>query len=359
MVPIYRAEQDGEGTYQKNKDVFRSVQRVLKRKYSLIMFGEGYTDDVFIRSLKPVKKGPARIGFNTMEASNWELDIKVQPIGINYSDPNVVGSDVLLSCGEIIHLKDYKELYEENPAKAILQLTKEIEKGMQANITYIKDKKLADFLEHLLMLSRKGMNVWCYDKKLSLESRFKYSKALANRINAEFKEDDQWANLKEKTQQYFEKLRKNDIHENEVYRYSTSQKKPNIARTLFFTLCWPIMLVGVIHNIIPYLFVKKFVEKKFRRRVFWSGVKTVMGMIVMGLFHLPLIFLFYHYVYPSYWLGFAYYWAVPVITGTIAYEYIRLFKASMKFKKQPDQKLAELAKEREELLGHLKKMEII
>ena len=71
MFPIYR-DIDGENTKEKNENVFRKCYRILKYGRSLLIFSEGFTDDVFIRRLKPVKKGAVRIGFGALEDMNWE-----------------------------------------------------------------------------------------------------------------------------------------------------------------------------------------------------------------------------------------------------------------------------------------------
>ena len=75
MLPIYR-QHDGEDTKAKNDETFTKCTRVLSFGRNLLIFGEGFTDDVFVRRLKPVKKGAARIGFGTLEAMNWEKDRK-------------------------------------------------------------------------------------------------------------------------------------------------------------------------------------------------------------------------------------------------------------------------------------------
>jgi len=65
MLPIYR-QHDGEDTKKKNEEVFERCSTILKKGKNLLIFGEGFTDDVFIRRLKPVKKGAVRIGFLTL-----------------------------------------------------------------------------------------------------------------------------------------------------------------------------------------------------------------------------------------------------------------------------------------------------
>jgi glycerol-3-phosphate O-acyltransferase/dihydroxyacetone phosphate acyltransferase len=360
MVPIYRAEQDGAGTYDKNQNVFKAIQRVLKKKHCLILFGEGYTDDVFIRSLKPMKKGAPRIGFSTMVNTNWELDIKVQPIGVNYANPNVFRSDCLMSCGEIIHLKDYKEIYDENPNKAITQLMKDIGKGIQENITYIQDKSKSDFHEHLMMLTRKGMNHDHFDNKYSLEDRFNYSRSLANRMNQEYSEEaTDWSELEEIVEAYFKELKIKKVEDKHVHEFSKKGNKKKLAlRWLQLFIVFPVFLVGLIHNVIPYLITKKLVEKMFRRKVFWGGVKMVLGGLVWLLCCLPIIWLFQAYIYPSTALAWAYFFSVPATTFIIAYWWKKLFSDTIKFNNHSNDDLLLLSKKRTEVMQKVQDMKI-
>ena len=360
MVPIYRTEQDGNDSAEKNKDVFVKVRQVLKNKKSLILFAEGYTDNTFIRSLKTIKKGPARIGFGTMESSNWELDIKVQAIGLNYTDPSAFRSDVVVSMGELIYLKDYKALYQENPNKAITELTKTIAKSMQDQLTYIEDKTLADFLEHILILSRKGMNNDHFDKKELLLNRYEYSKKTATYINENYDESDsKWATLKADCLSYFNAQKKQKINEEWVYQYATNSR-PNFALSLLLIiLTLPITLLGIIHAAIPYLVVKKFIDNTFKRAVFRSGVKLMLGPVITLIYNIPFIFLFYDYIYPSYWLGISYIVIVPAYAGLFAYIIIRRIKEHYAYRLANKNSLAEFAKTRAKLIEKIKDLKLI
>ena len=171
MVPIFRAAEDGADSHKKNVDTFKYLRKVLLRKKSLVLFGEGYTDNVFIRSLKPIKKGPARTGLDTMNECDWSPDIKVQTISLNYSHPKHFRSDVVIAFGDCISLKDYKEDFEKSRGHAITKLTKAIEKSMQNELIYVKEKELAPFVENILILSRKGMNHYHHTEKTPLLDR--------------------------------------------------------------------------------------------------------------------------------------------------------------------------------------------
>ena len=358
MVPIFRKAEDGADSHEKNKDSFRYLRRVLMRKKSLILFGEGYTDDKFIRSLKPLKKGPARIGFDTMMECDWKADIKVQTIGLNYSHPKYFRSDVLLSFGDVIHLQDYKELYDQNPNSAITQLTRDLQNSLQEQITYVEDKTLEPFVENITVLTRKGMNHFHHEKGISLEERYHYSQNTANRINEEFNKSEELQSLKTKIDTYFKTLKSKKIDDNWVNRYSIKKSKNWTKEKLLFWLGTPAYLFGILHQFLPHLIVKRFVEKSFRRDVFWSGVKLLVGATISTLYNLPFIYLFYTYIYPNGWLAVLYFLTVPVFSGVYTYTQVHKYTDLRKFSKVKIDDLKVLSAERDHLLASIQALKL-
>ena len=123
---------------------------------------------------------------------------------------------------------------------------------------------------------------------------------------------------------YFSLLRKLRMNENYVFELSQHHKLNRTKELLSLILLAPFAILGLIHCGLPYFLIKRFVEKSFKRRVFWGSVKLILGMIVMGLINIPAIFLFYNCVYPSYLLGFLYY-ALIGFFGLAAYKWWKNF----------------------------------
>jgi hypothetical protein len=288
LLPIFRRAENGADSTEKNKAVFKKVYDVLDSKRSIMIFGEGYTDDVFVRSLKTLKKGPARMAFGKMEIENWDMDLKIVASGINYVDPNEFRSDVLVANSEPIFVKDYKDLYLENQAVAINTLTNDIQKTLQNQLTYLEEPTLTPFLDHIQSITKKGMAHKQASRKLALEDRWNYSKKTANTINSEYSEDKpEWKNLKLKLEGYFTKLKSNQLDDNWIKEYSETGKLNTTKEWLFLIFGLPFFLMGLLHNYLPYTFIKRFVEKSFKRRVFWSGVIFLMGFLIFFLVKLP------------------------------------------------------------------------
>lgn len=323
MLPIYR-QHDGGDTKEKNNKSFKQASRVLKGGRNLLIFGEGFTDDVFIRRLKPIKKGAAKIGFQTLEELNWKKKIYVAAVGNNYSRPNLMRSDILVSTSDKFCLNDYREMYEENPSKAITQVTRRVEKLMQEQITHIEDKNNSDFHEQMMEITRKGMSPVSFDPSLRLEDRWRYSQKLAYWLNEQNLETNKEVKqLKEDTENYFRLLKRMKLEDKYVFWKMTSTGSRLKELLLLFVLA-PFAFLGMIHQGPWYLLVKRFVEKSFRRKVFWGSVKLVMGKILMGLLNIPYIFIFYYFVFPSWWIAILYYLATGIF-GLAAYMWFRNF----------------------------------
>lgn len=324
MLPIYR-QQDGVDTKDENDKVFEKCTKILSFGRNLLIFGEGFTDDVFIRRLKPLKKGAIRIGFNTLESLNWKKKIYIAAVGCNYSDPNQMRSDILVSTSDRFCLNDYKEQYIENPNKTIAEVTKRVESLMQEQITHVKDKNWLNFHENIMKLTRKGMNANHSDTSIPLKNRWKYSQSLAHWLN---KQDDASLEtlqpLKSEMERYFSLLKKLRINENYVHEISMHHKISRVKELLLMIILFPFAILGLIHCGLPYIIVKRFTEKSFKRRVFWGSVKLLLGMITIGFLNIPVIFLFYNLIYPSYWLGILYYLMIGLF-GLAAYVWFKNF----------------------------------
>lgn len=81
MLPIYR-QHDGVDTKDANQKVFAKCNKVLSFGRNLLIFGEGFTDDEFIRRLKPIKGSCQnwfrRSGINELEEKGIHCCCRMQ-----------------------------------------------------------------------------------------------------------------------------------------------------------------------------------------------------------------------------------------------------------------------------------------
>jgi hypothetical protein len=362
MLPIYR-QHDGEDTKQKNDETFQKCTKVLKGNRNLLIFGEGFTDDIFIRRLKPLKKGAARIGFGTLEALEWKEQIFMAAVGVNYGDPNFLGSDLVISNSESICLNDYREIYEANPSKAINEVTKRIEKMLQAQLTHVENLNWVFFHEHISRLLRNGLHPIDPDLTIPLEQRWENSRKLAAWINAQkLDENPELVQLKENLDAYFNDLKKQKISDKLMRHLVEKKKRMNITEWFYFLLCWPFVLLGFIHTSIPYIFIKRFTEKTFKRKVFWSSVKMMLGVVSIGIWNIPIVLLMHYWLIKpqctwnpnSAWIISVFYYFIIPIFGLITYKYLQKWKEIKGINKLRNKKHTYLLAKRLSLLKALK-----
>jgi 1-acyl-sn-glycerol-3-phosphate acyltransferase len=127
MLPIYR-KRDGIKAVAKNHEIMEKCYELIKEgRHPVAMFPEGNHNMKY--GLRPLQKGIARLAFNTLEKYP-DLDLKIIPIGVNYSDPTYFRANVLVKKGAPIYIKPFYDKYLENKAEGTKQLLEELKKEM-------------------------------------------------------------------------------------------------------------------------------------------------------------------------------------------------------------------------------------
>lgn len=361
MLPIYR-QHDGEDTKAKNSDSFKDVNNHLRKGNNILIFGEGFTDDIPIRSLKPVKKGAIRMGFQALESLDWSVKIHVSALGVSYSDRNTIGSEFVVVNGDKICLNDYKEAYLQSKAKVVNELTKRIEREMQECIIYVRDKHWFSLHENIMRITRKGFNNESHDENVPLETRFRYAQNLATWVNSHDVEDEALNALKKDLDGYFALIKRMKIEDSYVYSASKKEKLNTAADLAWLILFSPLALFGAINGFIPYIAAKKLTEKIMRRKVFWGSVKMMLGKLFGSLFVIPIACILASYLFPYYWPAYSsvlfvivYFLIVPEF-WRLSYEYGRIFKRWQTKRVVQKADLSKFVDKRTELEEHIRKV---
>ncbi|MEY4991802.1 MAG: hypothetical protein RI948_675 [Bacteroidota bacterium] len=355
MLPIYR-QQDGGNSQEKNKKVFKKATETLARNRNLLIFGEGITDDIFERRLKPIKKGAIRIGFTALEDLDWKVEIRVQGLGLNYTNPGILRGDVLLAAAEPILLNDYKAAYLENPSKVISELNRELEQRMQAQITHVKADEHVVLHEQIMMLNRKGMHVSCYDPNISLEERWLYAQKLAAYLNTlDSNAAERLATVKEQINGYLSTLQQTGLTEAELYWFAI-QKNWRLLTFLKMLVQLPLFLIGLVHIALPTLYVKRFVEKKMKRPVFWSSTKMTMLLVLLPIWNILLFALASNFIALDTWVWILLFFAFNLVALGY-YLFLKNTTLLIKSLRYNAQSLRSVVAQRDTVLQHLETLQ--
>jgi len=287
MLPIYRMK-DGVDTMAKNQVVFTKTNQLLSQKRNILIFGEGFTHDRIQRRLHTIKKGPARIGFSALEFDGWKNPIYLQGLGVNYADFNLRRSEVLVAAGVQICLNDFEADYRLNPAKTISEVTRMLDQDMRKLVPDVKDPEWCDFNEDLMMFTRKGIHPQSFNKQLTFEQRWEYALRLAQWVDGQ-KESNELIQLREKITEYKCELERLGIDEEERYLLQNSPNENRIMLVKCLVIL-PFAILGFLHAGWIIHGIKWWVERNFKRPVYWGSTKLVIAMFLVPILNLGILF---------------------------------------------------------------------
>ncbi|MDZ7681333.1 MAG: lysophospholipid acyltransferase family protein [Fodinibius sp.] len=147
MMPVYRVR-DGFSTIRKNAETFNQCYHRLGKGDAVLVFAEGNHD--LRRRVRPLSKGFTRIAFGAEQYHNWQLDLQVQPVGLNYSRHRQSQSPVRIQFGPAIPVADFRQQYQDDERRAARALKDAAAEGLK-NVT-MHVSKLPHYPFYHLML---------------------------------------------------------------------------------------------------------------------------------------------------------------------------------------------------------------
>lgn len=147
-LPVYRAV-DGADT-QQNERTFAAVYEALLEGSVVCLFPEGYTHDE--PSLQRLKTGAARMALGAEAQANFELGVRVVPVGLVFRNKGVYRSSAASWVGASIPVSDLREAHAADPFAAAQELTDRVARGLRAvtlNLEQWEDLPLLELAERL------------------------------------------------------------------------------------------------------------------------------------------------------------------------------------------------------------------
>ncbi len=271
LIPIYRLS-EGAGNLKKNELTFTISEQVLSQGNALIIYPEAVC--VQEKRVRKLKKGAARIAFETEEKNDFNSGLVILPVGHNYSNPQEFGSELLINFGKPIAVKNYQALYLEDKVRAMIRLTNDLELAMKELVIDIKrpenDLFVDQYTEMQVSLSEDA----------DLERKFKRNSGFVRKVNSLTESGDAgFAILKEKTGVYYNELSKLDIKDGDL---QTAGLKAGIGfRVLFefFAVAFgmPFYALGLALNYPAYLLGSLAQYKLAKNIEFRASIRFTVG----------------------------------------------------------------------------------
>lgn len=348
MVPIYRKQdktEDGNNA-AKNEAAFEACYKLLAKGGAIVIFPEGGSEDE--RKLRKLKTGLARIALGAEAKYQFDLGVKVVCAGINYTNPRQFQSELFVQYDNPIIVSNYKEAYLENSQNTVQDLTTEVEKRLSSLIVNTYDLETDEFVRKIETLYSYNLQEFLDLPSDNTEHIFTMAQHFADATQYFRQQQPQrYESFKAKVNQYFALLKKHNLPDKVVANYHPENR--NIVRNLpLLIAAFPIYLLGIIHNFIPY-WLPGWLSMRITKDVtFIASINFALGIICFSGFY-AFYGYFFHHLLQTHFLSFLYCCLIAV-SGFASYYYwhfvIRVWqKIKLLFILQKDKTLLELRRE--------------
>lgn len=143
MLPVYRLR-DEVDIVEKNREIFEKTAIILSQGNALGILPEG--THTHYKHLQVLKKGICRIAFEAARETDFSLDTQIIPVGLDYSDYNKQGSELVVIFGQPISVSEYYPLYKENPNRAVTLLRDSLHRAIKGLMIDIDNLEEYDFI---------------------------------------------------------------------------------------------------------------------------------------------------------------------------------------------------------------------
>jgi 1-acyl-sn-glycerol-3-phosphate acyltransferase len=294
VSPIYRMSEGGISAVKKNDATIEECKMRIARKETIMLFPEGIC--IQQKRITPLRKGLAKIVFAAAEETDFNDEIMIVPVGINYTAASKFRSKVLIEFGDTISIKNYKEKYVADKARTINEFTAQLQPKLEEVNIVINQTENEKLAEEIVEIRRHDF----------ISNRFPFKTIKAT------DEVMLWRNVAKKINELatsntelFEKLRNGvNTYIAELHRMNLRDhlfRKENVERTnifsvfieLFFVFVFlPLYWVGVFFNYPPYYIAKKIADKKAKQKEFYASVYCNAAMLLWLLWQMACVITF-------------------------------------------------------------------
>ncbi|WP_070987206.1 1-acyl-sn-glycerol-3-phosphate acyltransferase [Halofilum ochraceum] len=309
-IPIYRAHESNDHA-TRNAQVFAHVHELLDAGGCVGIFPEGQNSPA--GQVGPLRTGAARLALAAEARNDWQLGLRIAPVGITYENHDFLMSAVMLGFAPPIRVDAYADQYQADPDAAIRRLTDDLQLALRRQTLHSEDRKLSELAAELTAVAaqrpydehRRGnpepddgnyreplLKRWLWlgwgwyqrssaASRRALEervfSRQRINHALARAAGAE---PAAVAALRKQVERYRDHMHQTRIR----HALSTDPEQPlrdrlpRLRMTAYAIAAAPVALFGAIHNLVPYI-VTHHTGRLFRdepvRAFAWFGIGVV------------------------------------------------------------------------------------
>jgi len=358
VIPIFRRNET-PGQEEKNKEVFSHCHKHFAKGGAILVFPEGIS--LTERRIQKIKTGTARISLGAEEENNFKLNLKILPVGLNYSNPHKFQSDLFINIDQPICASDYQEFHQKDPFQAALALSDEIRTRLEQQVLAVQNSDVDRLVANIELIYKLQLLKTLGHKTTEKESDFKTTKGIIESVHHFIEvEPLRVEKFKSDVNAYLDDLERLSLND----QLLNGEKKSRpffdaILSMLYLILGFPLFIFGLINNFLPFKIPGWTARRIGIRREFYGAISVSLGTITFLIFYTVQILLSKYYFHD--WRIILAYTLLLPISGLFAFSYYRRFTTirgnwkvfSLFYKK--NKLIASLILKREEIIQALEK----
>lgn len=288
-IPVYRKHENSDAN-ERNVESFEACFEVFENKGAIGVFPEGLTHQD--RQVKKVKTGTARIAIEAEVRNNWQLGLKIIPVGLNYYHPTRIRGKIFVNFGKPIELADFRKVYETDPETAVHNLTDLIHEKIEGHIIHVDSENVQQLLSDLEHIYKGHLS-----DRLSKEmevNEFLISKKLAEAVQYYYQhQPEKIAEVWGQVENYKRKLKDLGVGDTMVREYHhRGVVWRGIGAFLLTIFGMPVVLYGWINSLPAIILTTIFSQRKANRLTKIALTKLTSGLLIFPVIYILQIIIF-------------------------------------------------------------------
>lgn len=141
VIPVYKSGGDA------NEDAFVRAYETLEQGGTIGIFPEGRNSGE--REMFEIKTGTARIALGAEARNDYQLGVKIVPVGLNFENRDRFLSSVLVRFGKPIEVADFAAQHASDAREAVRALTDEMQARLRALAVHIEGARVQDLVRDI------------------------------------------------------------------------------------------------------------------------------------------------------------------------------------------------------------------
>jgi len=284
MLPVYRIR-DGKENLNNNEEVFGLVTQVLEDGGSAALFPEAAHSGK--RQMLPHKKAIPRIALEAEATNNFQLGLRIVPVGIYYDHYWNFNRTLMVQYGESIGISGYKQRYSENCQNAMISLRDEIHDILLPLTMQINSTQYYQDYEDIRMVAGEEYSHYHFFSNNPWLQQFYSEQELVKKTEKlEIEQPDNFDLLRKKTAAYIGGLEKYGYSDLQLVKAGRAGFFKLLVQFCGTLLSLPFLVAGFLASLLPYALPRVVLTRKVKDPAFKSTFIFVSGLLLFPFFFL-------------------------------------------------------------------------